>query len=69
MIFMPVLADLLGKRLSITIKDKRSFIGYFQCIDREQNLILSQTYQEQAQSLMGTVIIQGKDIESIYLTP
>ncbi|OUM67434.1 hypothetical protein PIROE2DRAFT_5187 [Piromyces sp. E2] len=35
------LSKYIYNKLKITIEDKREFIGYFMCIDKDKNIILS----------------------------
>jgi len=37
------LSKYIYTKLKVTIEDKREFIGYFMCIDKDKNIILSAT--------------------------
>jgi len=37
------LSKYIYNKLKVTIEDKREFIGYFMCIDKDKNIILSAT--------------------------
>eukprot|EP00833_Pecoramyces_ruminatium_P001689 jgi/Orpsp1_1/1175721/evm.model.c7180000054944.1 len=39
------LSEYIFCRLRVTIEDRREFIGYFMCIDKDKNIILSSTYE------------------------
>jgi small nuclear ribonucleoprotein (snRNP)-like protein len=40
-----MIEDYLDARIQIKIKDQRSFIGSFKCVDSEANIILSETVE------------------------
>jgi len=59
----------LGKAFRVKITDGRVLIGYFNCTDRDSNLVLSMCseYLEEGNDarILGNVMIPGKHIVSI----
>ena len=47
------LSFLIGKRIKVSIRDKRQFIGMFHCVDPHCNLIIYETVEISAASEVG----------------
>lgn len=63
------LYSLVGKRIKISIKDQRKFIGMFHCVDQECNVIIYETVeidpQGQSRPLGDFAMIPGDQIEQV----
>ena len=63
------LYSLVGKRIKISIKDQRKFIGMFHCVDQECNVIIYETVeidpQRHSRPLGDFAMIPGDQIEQV----
>ncbi|CAE6435251.1 unnamed protein product [Rhizoctonia solani] len=67
------LNSLLAKTLRIAIKDGRSFVGTFACIDREKNIVLASTdeypppHSPDGPRFVGLIMVPWQYVVSVEL--
>ena len=62
----------LGKRLRVVLSDNRVFVGQFDCIDKEKNIILvnateAKNLESKDLKPVGQVMVPGEHINSVEI--
>lgn len=52
--------------MMVKLKDGRVVEGVLECVDQQQNLILSSAYDKSGPHLLGLVLIPGKAHEAVF---